>query len=447
MRFLYGDTEPFPLEYDFLGALEAFVANAARAVQLDAEVRGIREAAAIVEAARAKSVEALEQFHEGRMRSLAQHMPVDADAQVREYVRQLSELALTIVDASKAQSAQAAEAARQQTNAEIEKRRAEIRAALAAFLRLLRLPAVTTSSSMRLHDGYNDLSAIVHHADGIAISFAVATRDVPAWQAPRKVGEFAKGIDLPVGVRRSWFSKGVQNEMAHIDDYTIGGFELGADAAEIRLRKKPGDKDTLVFNVRRGDDGALSAEVHHPEDPEADGLRAALDSDARAHLERLWIVLRSAAEDVTVHRDRVLGVKMGEDDVVEADRVVDFVDCVIRQIAPTVLEIAKRSSNQNELSLKAENEKGRREEIYVKKAALAKHLEPLAQAERDLFAPLALVPGAPASAPAASANAPGAIAPGAAAIAPGAAAIAPPEKRPPQGSAPDDNAWDVDVSS
>src|SRR6266568_5028232 len=121
MRFLYGDTEPFPPQYDFLGALEAFVANAAKAVKLDAEVRTIREGAAATEAQRAKSVEALAAFHEGRMRSLAQHMPVDAEQPVREYVRQLSDLALTIVDAAKAQSAQAAEAAAQQTNAEVDR--------------------------------------------------------------------------------------------------------------------------------------------------------------------------------------------------------------------------------------------------------------------------------------------------------------------------------------
>jgi hypothetical protein len=42
MRFLFGDSAPFPAQYDFLVALEAFVENAARAVKLDAEVRDQR---------------------------------------------------------------------------------------------------------------------------------------------------------------------------------------------------------------------------------------------------------------------------------------------------------------------------------------------------------------------------------------------------------------------
>ena len=275
MRFLYGDTEPFPPQYNFLAALEAFMANAARAVQLDAEVRAVREAAAAVEAKRAKSVEALAAFHQTRMRSLAQALPIDAEEPSRDYVRRLSELAASIVEAVNASSAQASEVARQQMNAEIERRHAEIRGSLAAFLRVLRLPATSTSSSMRLHEGHNDLSATIVNADGIATAFALTTRDHAAWQLPRKVSDFAQGIDLPMSVRKGgWFSKGVQSALAHIDDYVIGGFEVGSDAAEFRLRKKPGEKDTLVIAVRRSDASEgrkLTAEVHYPEDAEAEG--------------------------------------------------------------------------------------------------------------------------------------------------------------------------------
>jgi hypothetical protein len=414
MRFLYGDTEPFPPQYNFLSALEAFMSNAARAVKLDAEVRALRDAATAEEVARAQSLEALTKFHEGRMHSLAQHLPIDANAETREYVRQLSELAASIVESAKAASAQASELARHQSTAELGRRHAEIKTHLTAFLTSLRLPATSTHASMRLQDGHNELSATIHSVDGLAVAFALTTREHPAWQAPRKVSDFVQGIDLRVGVRRSWFSKGVQHEMTHIDDYILGGFELTDDSAEIRLRKKPGEKDTIVFDMRRDSSGALSAEVHHPGDPEAEGLASDLDAEALGHLGRFWDVLRSAAEDVSAHRERVLSVTMEGIDVVDNDRVALFVACVIRQIAPTVVEIAKRSSNAAELSLKAESEKGRREELYVAKAELLKHLEGLGPEERDVFSPLALVPVAPGS-----------------------------KKPTPRESGPDDGAWDV----
>ena len=45
MRYLYGDSVPFPPQYDFLAALEVFCAQAARVVRLDAEMRALRKAA------------------------------------------------------------------------------------------------------------------------------------------------------------------------------------------------------------------------------------------------------------------------------------------------------------------------------------------------------------------------------------------------------------------
>jgi hypothetical protein len=446
MRFLYGDTEPFPEQYDLLAALEAFLANAARAVQLDADVRAIRDAAAAAEAARAKSVGALEQFHAERTMSLAKHAAVDTEAAVVEYARQLSEFAAKIVEAHTAQSAQIGETATQKCDAEIEQRRTELRTALAAFLRLVRLPVTSSSYSMRIRDGHNELTATLRSPDSIAMTFVVAVRETPAWQTPRKVADFVKGIALPVGVRRSWFSKGVQNEMASIDDHVIGGFEIDEGGAEIRLRRKSSDKDTLIFNLRTGADGAEIAEVHHPEDAEAEGLGTALDAEARAQVERLRVAVRDAAAEAAGHRERVLAVQMGEDDVVAADKTKAFVDCVVKQIAPAVLEVARRSPNAAELSLKAENESGRREELYVKKSRLLRHLEPLAAPEREIFAALILAMGAGAITPA-----PPSVVPTPPKSAPN---VAPPSSapattstgaRPPAASTPDEKGWDVEV--
>ena len=58
--------------------------------------------------------------------------------------------------------------------------------------------------------------------------------------------------------------------------------------------------------------------------------------------------------------------------------------------APTVREIAKRSPNAFELTLKTEAEGGRREELYLRKEALVSTLQPLPAKGREVFAPLGL---------------------------------------------------------
>ena len=60
------------------------------------------------------------------------------------------------------------------------------------------------------------------------------------------------------------------------------------------------------------------------------------------------------------------------------------------ELAPTVVEISKRSPNPQELSLKHEDDSGRREEIYLRKQDLLSKLEPLDRESRAVFGPFAL---------------------------------------------------------
>ena len=60
MRFLYGDSVPFPPQYDFLGALKVFVEQATLAARLDGEGRAAMDVAEVDATNRQRSIEALE---------------------------------------------------------------------------------------------------------------------------------------------------------------------------------------------------------------------------------------------------------------------------------------------------------------------------------------------------------------------------------------------------
>ena len=55
MRFLFGDSTPFPLGYNFLATLEAFMASATRIVQLENESTALRRVSEEAAANRRKS--------------------------------------------------------------------------------------------------------------------------------------------------------------------------------------------------------------------------------------------------------------------------------------------------------------------------------------------------------------------------------------------------------
>jgi hypothetical protein len=385
MRYLYGDSVPFPLQYNFLATLETFVGAAARAVQLHFDFDQVQAQNASAAANRVKALGELEGVHRAAVRALHDAAARSSEPSALDYARQVEEHANRIVEGHRASAEMAGEREQASARGESERRRGEMRSAVESFLIAGRLQAVETRVTMRLVNGRNEMSALFLNADGIVSSFTLAASQVATWAAPRKVSDFAHGVDLSVGVKKSLFKRTVQPEVVHLDDYTIGGFELADDTCELRLRRKADQTDTLIFKLQRLDT-ELVAEVFRAGEDGASHV----DAQDRAQLERLWQLLRAGAAEALARKERLLSISIDGQDVFEHQLVMPFIQRLVTQLAPTVAEIGKRSPNAEELSLKHEDDSGRREEIYVRKQDLVAKLEPLSREARAVFAPLGL---------------------------------------------------------
>jgi hypothetical protein len=395
MRYLYGDSVPFPPQYDFLAALEVFCTQAARVVRLEAESKALLKSAAEGAAVRVRAVDELENFHREAMGALQDGANGSAQPGVLDYVRQVGDLAKHIVDEARRQALQTSDRDQQQTRVEVDRRRAEVREALEKLLSAVRLPVNETHITMTLDEGRNDFTAVFAHEGGLRACFTLKGEDVEGWRAPRHVRDFVQDLSLPVGVRRSLFKRTVAPETIVLDEYVLGAFELRDDRAELRLRKKAENPDSLVFVLKRVDD-RLVAEVHHPDDAEAEsGLPAVLDASSAGDMERLWQQVRLSCAPVLARKKRMVGLLLGDGDVVDSDQGTKLVTLVVGVIASTVQEVAKRSPNAHELSLKVENDTGRREEIYLRKAQLVSALSSVTPKERVVFDPLGLIASGP----------------------------------------------------
>ncbi len=395
MRYLYGDSVPFPPQYDFLAALESFCTHAARVVRVDAESKALRKTSEESATARVKDVDELDAFHREAVGALKDGARDSTQALVQEYVRQVSDLAQRIADDARRNAIATSDREAQSTRAECERRRAEARDALEKVLIAVRVPVVETHITMSMVDGRNDFSATFSYEGDLLAAFALGADEVDAWKAPRHVRDLAQNVALPVGVKRSLFKRTVAPETIVLDEYILSGFDLRDDRAELRMRKRPEHADSLVFTLKRTED-RLSVEVHHPDDAEAEsGLPAVLDQSSAKEVERLWQLLRTACTPVLARKKRLVRLLLGGDDVFEADLGTAVVALVIGVIAPIVSEVARRSPNQHELSLKVENDTGRREEIYLRKAQLISALASVTPKARRVFDPLGLIASDP----------------------------------------------------
>jgi hypothetical protein len=391
MRYLYGDSAPFPLQYNFLQTLETFVAAAARAVRLDAEARALQDLAAEGAVTRAKSVVAVENYHQQLVRHIQESVGQATDPQVIEYARQAIDSGARFVDEAKRQCVATAEREQASARIEVDRRRAEIREAVGTFLLVGRLAILESRVTMSLTDGRNDIATVFTHPDGIVTAFTLNVAHSPAWQVPRRVVDFAAGVDLMIGVRKSLFKRTVAPETVHLDEYFLSGFDLSDDTAEIRLRRKLTDpRDAFLFKLRRADTEIL-AEVQRLGEAETEAGPPAVDAGDRQQLERLWQLIRAGVADVLPHKERLVSVSLDGQDLFDNGLAIPFVERLLRLLAPTVIEIARRSPNTSELSLKVENDSGKREEIYVKKEDLALQIDPLGVKERQLFASMGLL--------------------------------------------------------
>jgi hypothetical protein len=388
MRYLFGDSTPFPLPFDFLRTLEAFVSAGTRVVLLEHEARAVAADAFSAQRERAEGLEALGRFHAAVLQSFA-GAALPQHPYAFEYTQRLAEHAALLVDERRrvVQEADGADAAR--VRSERERADGEIGRLLRTFFQDARLPVAGTWLESSLVDGRPEARASLTHPEGIGVSFTLGTARAPSWSAPRRVADLVGHLELVVGIKKSWIGGKVRREPVRLDDWVVGSAEISAAAATIALRRKPDQKDTLVFKLRR-DAGGLAADVEHPSDPNAGLLPQAADPADLPHLERLWTALRATFDEVLEERAAILRVSLDGEDAVGNRRGQELVARIVGVLAPTTLEIARRSPSARELSLKREAVEGRREELYLERAALLAALAPLSPEGRRLFAPLGL---------------------------------------------------------
>lgn len=387
LRYLFGDSVPFPLPFNFLATLEAFMTAATRVVQLELEAQKASAEAQESAVVRQRGVEALEGFHGIVMRVVQDTALKVPSTPVHEYVRMLQDTANRYLDEQKRAALAASDREHFAMRSENERRTQDQRASLDAFLRVAQLPITGSKLSLHHKDGRVSVTCVLQNPNAIVTAFRLASG--PLWSLPRRLGDVVSGVELRVGVKKSWLRGTVSPEVTSVDDWLIGRVELADDSVEVHLRKKLELKDTLVLRVQRGEQG-LTGDVQHPGEAGAEAMAGPLVGPDLITMDRVWKALVAATSDLYERKEAMLAIQLDGADVFESQATIPLVSRLVMLFAPTVLEVAKRSPNAQELSLKVEHEGGRREEIYLRKDELIKKLWPLPGAGREVFAPLGL---------------------------------------------------------
>lgn len=380
MRYLYADSEPFPLGYDFLASLESLIRHSAKAAdhlwRLSTAESQIQQAVK----ANAESLKLIEQFGDQAEGALG---TVILTAPSHPLVTALGEELVEAVRKATAQRLAEADGILKRSNATLHAdattHREGARAELEQFLLEAELDATTSNATIELRDDHYAIEATRQLAGEIAVTYAIDGNRFAAWSEPRKLASIADLDELQVGLKKKFLRSDMTREMVRVADHTILSVHLQADQAEIHIARKG---DRLLLSLEREVDG-VSASIERPQ-PDSHSMFPAVPSDAQK-LATLWATLEEVSNEALNHRQSVVDVTVDGVEVFAIEQPELLLDRLLEIYAPIVAEIARRSPSPRELSLKVEHSDGRREERYVKRSTLAGFLEGLHPQVRKRF--------------------------------------------------------------
>lgn len=390
MGYLFADSEPFPLDFDFLATLRAIVTAATKTYsylgqteRLQAEIEGRNQGTQYVLASLANFASALEAARAAAQQHYVEVVPVLA------YSHELKEhLERTGIQAREVY-ARANEEQNQIALAQIVEHRAAMRVVIEEFILTAQLTMEPAYARTLLKDegGYELLVGATTQGP-IEIDFGVSTERLSEWKEPRRVEALAGGLILQVGMRKKFLRKDLTRELLDVSDYVVAQAGVHPGGGEIHLRRKASStKDQVVISLRRAD-GGLAATIVRP-DEEA-GAPFVAEGEELVRIDRLFQALEASTREALPKRDSVRGVRLDGREVFEQELGPQLFDRLIEIYAPMVKEIARRSPSPRELSLKLQRDDGRREELYLRKSELAEEIAPLSAEKRARFAALNL---------------------------------------------------------
>ena len=394
MPYLYADSEPFPYDYNFLDTLRAFLECGATALEAVAAIEALERKVADQTMETGKINGALDKLGDSLDSSIevavARNPLPDLAGEVGGHVREYVERS---IEQAKGRSDDELERIRSSFQGEVDAHKKTIKEAIEGFLLGAHVDVIESRYRIRLEDGGYDMFAVCELPRGLGVSYRLDAARLPGWQTPRKVGDLVGEMDIQVGMKKKFLSRDLTREIQPVGDFIISEVDLDVDHAEIKLKRKPdAPTESIVLAMTRAED-ALGTEIRRPAEKAGgpDSIFPAVPDDLKK-LRSLWRSLEKAGEDTLSQRSSVSSVTLDDHDLLDGNRVVEFVERYVELYQPVVAEIAKRSPSPNELSLKLEKPDGRREEVYLRRDDLVHVVESLDDEQMKIFTPLDFFP-------------------------------------------------------
>ena len=393
--YLYGDSSPFPDGYDFLADLKAFVSAASRVSLLAHQADQLEQNLGERAQEHLHAIEAMQGFFDGLTALIADRAARSgAPGLVGPHASAILEYVEQVGTAAKQARAKNLDTDSVEVTNQIRALRQELRDTLARYLLADPLPTLGWALSLNLGGTSPQGQVMLTHPGELTTSFTVDVGSDDTWGRPRKVGELEPGMALQVGFKKAFLRSSLHPDVQTLDDFYFGDIEIGPDSMELHLRRKPdAPRDAFVIDLDLDEHGRSIAKVFHQDDKRGDsGAPYTSQGEDLSKIRALAETVRRRCRPLLQRRQRLVFAQLDEHDVLERGLVRAVFERIAARLAPIAQQVSAHSPNPNELSLKLEQDDGRREEIYLRKQELIDLVADLPEEAKTLFDGLAFLP-------------------------------------------------------
>jgi hypothetical protein len=378
MRYLYGDSTEFQMQIDFLRLLNNFIDTSVMTIKLENAVFDLKET--IMDRRRLKNsvIDEMDNFILTVENAIGTAVSRSKEQEtIVKYAQKSKDFLKKFIDDGKTNFTDEIFQEIAHFEKKIEEADEESRKIFESFFIHDPIPIIGITYTIKAAEKGFSARMQVDSEENISCIFDIASSESPFWKGIVRVRDFVKGVEIPARMKKPFLKKELVPDIVSIDDFLLGDLILSDKELEVVFRKRL-DINAQRFRLKMNLKGEFSVDISHAEENEVEkSINAVPELKNELNMLRLQELREKIVEKTNYlypKKQKLMTIMLKEKDVFEENLVYDLMQKVAQIFTPTVAEIKKRSPSHMELSLKSEDETGKRNEIYLKKSEVREKL-------------------------------------------------------------------------
>lgn len=378
MKYLFGDSTESQLQKDFLALLDNYVDVSVKVITLENTVFDLKEDIRDRRKLKNAVIEQLDNCLSTAEQAISNAVATSKEkTEINQYAAKSKDFLTKYIENGKTKFSEEVFQEISDFDKKVNAADKENKATLESLFIQDPLPIINKNFIIKAtKDGFAAKVKVVFEGDISAI-YGVISSQVPFWNRNVRVSEFIKGIEIPARMRKPLLKKEEVPDVVSVDDYLVTDVVQLGKELEVVIRKRS-DPESERFRMKMVFKDEFAIEVYHAEEKEVEKYIQAVPAMSILvnipKLREFGEKMLARTNTLYPKKRSMESLQMNQKDVLEENQIFELMQRIAEVYAPTIAMIKKHSPSGEELSLKAEDESGKRSEIYLKKSKVKEKL-------------------------------------------------------------------------